>query len=119
MAQEPMARPNTAQAAMGFPGRVRISLRQVLWGLVLAISLPIILVAAGGFYSGYRAEQQAVDQRMQETARALSLLLDREIDKSVLAMRVLSQSATLARGDFEGFYMRPKDVGMADPSRIG
>ncbi|MFC1456098.1 sensor histidine kinase [Microvirga arabica] len=118
MAQGPMAGMNTAQAAMGPHGRARISLRQVLWGLVLTISLPIILVAAGGFYSGYRAEQQAVDQRMQETARALSLLLDREIDKSVLAMRVLSQSPTLASGDFEAFYRRVKDVGLADPSWI-
>lgn len=118
MAQEPMAGTNTAPAAMGLPGGARISLRQVLWGLVLAISLPIILVAAGGFYSGYRAEQQAVDQRMQETARALSLLLDREIDKSVLAMRVLSQSPTLASGDYEGFYKRVKDVRLADPSWV-
>jgi two-component sensor histidine kinase/PAS domain-containing protein len=118
MAREPMAETNTAQAAMGLPGRARISLRQVLWGLVLAISLPIILVAAGGFYSGYRAEQQAVDQRMQETARALSLLLDSELDKSVLALRVLSQSPTLASGDFEGFYNRVRDVGLADPSWI-
>ncbi|MBM1174865.1 sensor histidine kinase [Microvirga arabica] len=115
MAREPMAETNTAQAAMGLQARARISLRQVLWGLVLAISLPIILVAAGGFYSGYRAEQQAVDQRMQETARAMSLLLDREIDKSVLVMRVLAQSPTLASGDFEGFYRRVKDVRLADP----
>jgi len=48
----------------------------------------------------------------------LSLLLDREIDKSVLAMRVLSQSPTLANGDFESFYNRVKDVGLADPSWI-
>ncbi|MDF2689393.1 MAG: hypothetical protein K0Q80_2359 [Microvirga sp.] len=114
MAHEPMA----GTSAPGLPERAGISLRQVLWGLVLAISLPIILVAAGGFYSGYRAEQQAVDQRMQETARALSLLLDREIDKSMLAMRVLSQSPTLADGDFEGFYNRVKDVGLAEPSWI-
>jgi two-component sensor histidine kinase/PAS domain-containing protein len=118
MAHDTMAGMNSAQAAMGLPGRARISLRQVLWGLVLAISLPIILVAAGGFYSGYRAEQQAVDQRMQETARALSLLLDREIDKSVLATRVLSQSPTLASGDYEGFYKRVKDVRLADPSWV-
>ncbi|WP_160195492.1 HWE histidine kinase domain-containing protein [Microvirga sp. BSC39] len=100
---------------MDRPERARTSLRQVLWGLVLAISLPIILVAAGGFYSGYRAEQQAVDQRMQETARAMSLLLDREIDKSVLVMRVLAQSPTIASGDFEGFYRRMKDARLADP----
>src|SRR5215218_6319964 len=104
MAREPKAGTRKAEAARDLPGRARISLRQVLWGLVLAISLPLILVAAGGLYSSYRAERKAVDQRMQESARALSLLLDREIDKSVLALRVLSQSPTLANGDFESFY---------------
>ncbi|MBB3016979.1 two-component sensor histidine kinase/PAS domain-containing protein [Microvirga lupini] len=118
MVSEPVAGTNTAQAATGLPGRARISLRQVLWGLVLAIALPILLVAAGGFYSGYRAEQQAVDQRMQETARALSLLLDSELDKSVLAMRVLARSPTLANGDFEGFYEAVKDAGLGAPSWI-
>jgi PAS domain S-box-containing protein len=118
MAREPMAGTRKAEAARDLPGRARISLRQVLWGLVLAISLPLILVAAGGLYSSYRAEREAIDQRMQESARALSLLLDREIDKSVLALRVLSQSPTLANGDFESFYKRVKDVGLADPSWI-
>ena len=41
-------------------GGARTSLRQVLWGLVLALALPTILVAAAGFYSNYRAEQQAI-----------------------------------------------------------
>ncbi|MBJ6127237.1 sensor histidine kinase [Microvirga splendida] len=118
MVRESKPGTSAANTAGDLPGRARVSLRQVLWGLVLAISLPIILVAAGGFYSGYKAEQQAIDQRMQETARALSLLLDREIDKSVLAMRVLSQSPTLASGDYEAFYRRVQDVRLADPSWI-
>ncbi len=48
MAREPKAGTTTAEAARDLPGRARTSLRQVLWGLVLAISLPIILVTAGG-----------------------------------------------------------------------
>ncbi len=96
----------------------RTSLRQVLWGLVLVLALPTILVAAAGLYSGYRAEQQATDLRMQETARALSLLLDREIEKSVLALQVLAHSSSLARGDFEEFYDRAKTSGLEEPSWI-
>ena len=67
------------QSNRDLPEGARTSLRQVLWGLVFVLALPTILVAAAGLYSGYRPEQQAIDLRMQETARALSMLLDREI----------------------------------------
>jgi PAS domain S-box-containing protein len=90
----------------------------VLWGLVFVLALPTILVAAGGLYSSYRAEQQATDLRMQDTARALGLSLDREIEKSVVALQVLAQSSSLARGDFEEFYGRAKTTSLAEPSWI-
>ena len=93
-------------------------MRQVLWGLVFALALPAILVAAGGFYSIYRADQKDTDLRLQETARALSLSLDREIDKSVLALQVLAQSPHIANGDFEAFYRQAKNVSLAEPSWI-
>jgi PAS domain S-box-containing protein len=99
-------------------GGARTSLRQVLWGLVLALALPTILVAAAGFYSNYRAEQQAIDLRMTETARASSLSLDREIDKSVLALQILAQSPALAEGNIEGFYRQAKGAALAEPSWI-
>jgi len=94
----------------------RTSLRQVLWGLVLVLALPTILVAAAGFYSAYQSERQATDLRMQETARALSLLLDREIEKFVVALQVLSRSPSLARGDFEEFYRLAKGTSLVQPS---
>jgi PAS domain S-box-containing protein len=93
-------------------------LRQVLWGLVFVLALPTILVAAAGLYSSYQAERQATDLRMQETTRALGLSLDREIEKSVVALQVLAQSSSLARGDFEEFYDRTKTTGLAEPSWI-
>jgi PAS domain-containing protein len=90
----------------------------VLWGLVLALALPAILVAAGGFYSIYQADQQATDRRLQETVRALSLSLDREIDKSLLALQVMAQSPHIANGNFEAFYQQAENVSLADPSWI-
>jgi cytochrome c-type biogenesis protein CcmH/NrfG len=87
----------SGQANRNHPEGARTSLRQVLWGLVFVLALPTILVAAAGLYSSYRAEQQATDLRMQETARALSLSLDREIEKSAVALQVLAQSSSLAR----------------------
>src|SRR4051794_6822049 len=83
---------NPLPARPGFPSGSRTSLRQVLWALVFALTLPAILIAAAGFYSGYRTEQEAMDLRLQETARALSLSLDREIEKSEMALRVLALS---------------------------
>jgi len=111
--------PGASRTEQGKAGRMtegaRTSLRQVLWGLVFVLVLPTLVIAAAGFYSNYRAEQQAIDLRMQETARALSLSLDREIDKSVLALRVLARSVSLARGEFETFYYQAKEAGFPEP----
>jgi PAS domain S-box-containing protein len=116
--REPDAADRTRQPNRHLPEGARTSLRQVLWGLVFVLALPTILVAAAGLYSSYRAERQATDLRMQETARALSLSLDREIEKSVVALQVLAQSSSLAKGDFEEFYHRAKNTGLAEPSWI-
>lgn len=96
----------------------RTSLRQVLWGLVFALTLPAVLIAATGFYAGYRAEREAMDQRLQETARALSLLLDREIEKSEMALRVLALSPSIASGDFAGFHRQAREAGLVSPSWV-
>lgn len=109
---------SAGQSNGGRPEGARTSLRQVLWGLVFVLALPTILVAAAGLYSSYRAERQATDLRMQETARALRLSLDREIEKSVVALQVMAQSSSLPRGDFEEFYHRAKNTGLAQPSWI-
>ncbi|WP_165820223.1 PAS domain-containing protein [Microvirga sp. KLBC 81] len=96
----------------------RTSLRQVLWGLVFALTLPAILIAAAGFYSGYHAERVATDLRLQETSRALSLSLDREIEKSEMALRVLALSPHLPNRDFAAFHRQASAVGLASPSWV-
>ncbi|EIM25252.1 sensor histidine kinase [Microvirga lotononidis] len=106
--------PSTGDLSQG----ARTSLRQVLWGLVLVLALPTILVAAAGLYSAHQSEREATDLRMQETARALSLSLDREIEKFVVALRVLSRAPSLARGDYEAFYRLAESTELASPSWI-
>ncbi len=101
-----------------FPGGSRTSLRQVLWGLVFALTLPAILIAALGFYASYQAEQNATDQRLQETVRALASSLDREIEKSETALRILALSSSLRQGEFEEFYEQATRAGLSDPSWI-
>lgn len=108
-----------AMPAQLLTGRARTSLRQLLWGLVFALAFPSVLVAAAGLYSSYRAEQQITDQRLRDTTRALTLSLEREIQKVETALRVLSLSPSLRTGDLEAFYEQAKDVGLANPSWIG
>ncbi|WP_457089042.1 sensor histidine kinase [Microvirga sp. P5_D2] len=110
--------PDTDQTERSFPVGSRTSLRQVLLGLVFALTLPAILIAAMGFYASYRAEQDATDQRLQETVRALTSLLDREIEKSETALRILALSQSLRQGDFAAFYEQVWQVGLAKPSWI-
>ncbi|WP_262030658.1 sensor histidine kinase [Microvirga sp. Mcv34] len=106
------------KAARDLSQGARTSLRQVLWGLVLVLALPTMLVAAAGLYSAYRSERRAIDLRMQETARALSLSLDREIEKFVVALQVLSRAPSLARGEFDVFYRLAESTNLADPSWV-
>jgi len=96
----------------------RTSLRQVLWGLVVALALPAVLVAGGGLYSSYRAEQQGMDLRLRETTRALALSLEREIGKSETALRVLSLSAHIRNGDLAAFHQQAREANLANPSWI-
>lgn len=106
------------QTRRGFPAGSRTSLRQVLWGLVFALTLPAILIAAVGFYASYRAELNATDQRVQETVRALASSLDREIEKNETALRVLALSSSLRDGDFARFYGLAVQAGLSNPSWI-
>lgn len=96
----------------------RLSLRHMLWGLVLALVLPAIAVAGAGFYSVYQAERQATDLRAREITRAMTLSLDREIEKIEVAMRILASSPNIRIGDFAAFYRQAKDAGLPEPAWI-
>ncbi len=55
-----------------------MSIRARLLGLLLAVALPLIGVAAAGVYAAYRSERQATEAILHETSRALALGVDRE-----------------------------------------
>ncbi len=100
------------------PGGPRTSLRQVLWALVFALTLPAILIAGAGLYSGYRAEQETMDLRLQETVRALSFSLEREIEKSEIALRMLALSPHITNGDYAAFHQQAREAGLPSPSWV-
>lgn len=96
----------------------RISLRGLLWGLVLALVLPAIVVAGAGLYSVYQAERQTTDLRVQEIVRAMTLSLDREIEKTEVALKILASSPLIRSGDFAAFYQQAQDADLAQPNWI-
>lgn len=99
-------------------GAPRLSLRHMLWGLVLALVLPAIVIACAGFYSVYQAERQATDLRVQDITRAMTLSLDREIEKTETAMRILASSPLIRSGDFAAFYRQAKEAGLPEPAWV-
>ncbi|MBZ6075799.1 sensor histidine kinase [Microvirga puerhi] len=80
------------------------SVRQLLWGLVLALAIPTVLVTSAGIYSVYRAEREATDLRLRETTRALALSLDLEIEKAEAALRILAVSPHIESENFAAFH---------------
>ena len=85
-----------------------MSIRARLLGLLLAVGLPLIGVAAAGVYAAYRSERQSTEALLHETSRALALGVDREVGKAAVALRILAQSKVLADGDYAAFHERAK-----------
>ena len=86
------------------------SVRRRLLLLTLSVLLPtsgISLIAAHTIYTEAR---QSVTTTATYTARALSLVADRELAYRAGILRTLASSPTLDRGDLQGFYDQAKAV---------
>src|SRR5688500_15738911 len=85
-----------------------MTLRRRLSWMVLALLLP-----AAGFFAWivvatYHRETESAQQQLRETARALSLVVDRELDKRAAIARTLASSPAIAAQDLRGFYEQAK-----------
>ncbi|HEY8567046.1 MAG TPA: ATP-binding protein [Beijerinckiaceae bacterium] len=89
-------------------GRRRPSLRSRLVLLVLALTLPAL--AAGGLtlYGAYRRDRLEVQKHLQETTRALSLVVDRHFGQAEALLWALATSPQLEAGDFASFDARAR-----------
>jgi PAS domain S-box-containing protein len=85
------------------PRRSLPSLRSRLVLLALALLLPALLAAALTLYAGYREARGQVERQLQETTRALSLVLDRQFGQAEALLWSLSASRLLRAGDFAEF----------------
>ena len=81
-----------------------MKLRTHLIILVVAALLPV-LIFAGVMLVTFSAQQRnAVERGLVDTARALSLALDREIEATIRVLQALATSEHLETGDLKQFY---------------
>jgi len=83
-----------------------LSLRGHLVALVLGALVPMLVL--GGTLIGWLAEEQreSVERGLLESAKALTLAIDREIDANLAALQGLAAAETLGDGNLPAFYDR-------------
>ncbi|HEY0647494.1 MAG TPA: hypothetical protein VGD44_06355, partial [Phenylobacterium sp.] len=79
------------------------SLRGRLTLLVLAVLLPAILAFGVLVWKSYGEQRRLVEAQVVETARALSLAVDRDLRKNEVLLQALASSPALPRGDWAAF----------------
>ena len=84
------------------------SVRSRLLLLTLVLLLPALAAAGMLVYAGYRHDRQAVEKHLQETARALSLVVDRQFGQAEALLWALSTSPQLQEKDYAGFDVRAR-----------
>jgi len=90
------------ETARPYATRMRIRTRLLL--LSLAVLVPALIGAAVGIAYVYDEQRTLHRQNLRETARALALLLDRELGERETILKVLAASPALEAGDLRAFY---------------
>ncbi|MGJ9418974.1 response regulator [Massilia sp. CMS3.1] len=78
--------------------------------LVLSVLVPSFIASALAVAYVYRDAQDAQNRSMAETARAMALLVDSELEKKEEVLRALAASPALAGGDLASFYEHARTV---------
>ncbi len=104
-------------AEMQMPTGIRrpASVRFRLTSLVIACVLPVWIAAGFLVYRNYQDRRALTEQRMLETARALSLVVDRELASMESGLSVLATSPSAVDGDLPAFYRQTQVILGAHP----
>ncbi|HWI85071.1 MAG TPA: ATP-binding protein [Sphingomonas sp.] len=94
----------TAMRATAMPR----SIRGRLIALTLALLLPAVIVTSVLLWGGYRQQRAAAEEQLAATARALSLVVDRQIGQNAILLDALATSMALARGEFDAFTQQAR-----------
>jgi hypothetical protein len=81
-----------------------MKIRTLLMLMALAVLLPFALATAAALKQIEEGQREAAVRGLHETARATSLIVDREVQASIAALTVLGNSRSLAAGDMKAFY---------------
>jgi two-component sensor histidine kinase len=84
------------------------SVRSRLLLLTLVLLLPALAAAGLLVFAGYHHDRQAVEKHLQETARALSLVVDRQFGQAEALLWALSTSPQLLEKDYAAFDTRAR-----------
>ncbi len=106
---------STAEARVPTGNRRRDSIRFRLASLVIACVLPVWIAAGFLVYHNYQSRRALTEQRMLETARALTMVVDRELANMQASLSVLATSPSLVSGDLPAFYRQARVVREAHP----
>jgi signal transduction histidine kinase/CheY-like chemotaxis protein len=85
-------------------------IRHRLLLLVLAVLVPAFFATALGINYVYGEQQRSYRKSMQETTRALALVLDKEIARREAILRALATSPSLDKGDLRSFYVQARQI---------
>ena len=84
--------------------RRKVSIRFWLASLVAACVVPVWIAAGFLVYHNYQSKRALTEQRTLETARALTLVMDRELANMQASLVYLATSSAVVTGDLPAFY---------------
>jgi PAS domain S-box-containing protein len=85
-------------------------MRGYLFAMVVSILLPVVIFATILFQRYYHSEVARIEQELQNNARELALLIDRDLQGELVSLETLTTSGSLNSGGYERFYERAARV---------
>ncbi|CAN5422541.1 hypothetical protein BH10PSE16_BH10PSE16_26570 [soil metagenome] len=93
-----------------------LKIRTHLVLMAAAILLPVVVFSAVALQMLRDGEREAALHGLQETARASTLLIDRELGSALAALEVLATTSYIETGDLKGFYNRALQLSKGRPT---
>lgn len=78
--------------------------------MAAAVLLPVVIAAGTAIEKVRNGEREAALRGLNETVRATALIVDREIQGSLSALKVLGNSKNLDSQDLKAFYQQAKEL---------
>ncbi|MEI8393324.1 MAG: ATP-binding protein [Rhodospirillaceae bacterium] len=87
-----------------------MTLRRRLVLLVISLIIPSVLASAVAAYLAYSEERGRAERNLLSTARAVSLVIDHELDSAVRVLQALATSPSLTEGNLAAFRQQAIDA---------